>query len=174
MNVILYMAITANGMIAKENDETPFTSKADYVSFKKMCLRTKAVIAGRRTYDLIRNDTAFFWPQCHYYIITSNKNFQIASVEPNVTMVSFKPKQILQRVKRDGYKEVCIMGGGQTNASFLAAGAVDEIILDVEPYVYLRGIPLFRPIRNVEISLQLVKIKKLSSQTIQLHYAITK
>lgn len=166
------MAVTANGIIAKENDETPFTSKADYASFKKTCFRTKAVIVGRRTYDIIRTDTTFFWPLCHYYVVTSKHIIQQPSVESNVTLVNFEPTKILQRIEDDGHKEVLIMGGGKVNASFLEAEIVNEIILDVEPYIYLSGIPLFRPIQNKEIKLKLLGVKKLSSQTIQLHYRV--
>src|SRR3989338_7216341 len=115
MKVILYMAITANGMIAKENNETPFTSKADYESFKNICLQTKAVICGHKTYDCIREDESFFWPECHYFVISSNTP---PTLPTNVSWLKFDPENNLKFIENQGFQEVCIMGGGQTNASF--------------------------------------------------------
>lgn len=165
------MAITANGMIAKENHETPFTSEVDYEAFKKVAFQAKALICGHKTYDCIREDESFFWPECHYFVISSGPPPELPE---NVSWLKFDPENNLKLIESKGFKEVCIMGGGQTNASFLASNIVDEIYLDVEPYIYLRGIPLFRPVDNFEIKLELLEVKNLSPQTVQLHYKVVK
>ncbi|MCL4360658.1 dihydrofolate reductase [Patescibacteria group bacterium] len=173
MKVTIYMAVTANGMIARETGETPFTSKADYRAFRAQCRKTKAVIVGRRTFEIIRNDAEFFWQDCRYWIVTRHASDIAAPLPPNVTVSSDTPERIVRSVGRAGFNSITIMGGAGTNTSFLAAGVVTDIILDIEPFVYLRGIPLFHPELPLEVPLRLLEVKRLSPQTIQLHYYVT-
>lgn len=50
---------------------------------------------------------------------------------------------------------------------------IDEIYLDVEPLVFGKGIPIFRE-ADFEYELELMEIKKLNKNTIQLHYRVKK
>ena len=58
MKVILYMAMTANGMIARENDEAPW-SKVVWREYYKFIKQNKNIIVGRRTYELMKNANEF-------------------------------------------------------------------------------------------------------------------
>jgi len=54
MKIILYMAITINGFIAKENDDTSFVSEIEWRSFRKMIKNVGNMIIGSRTYEIMR------------------------------------------------------------------------------------------------------------------------
>lgn len=59
------------------------------------------------------------------------------------------------------------------NASFIAAGLIDEIFLDVEPHLFGKGIKLFEG-KNFEAKLKLLGVKKISKNEVQLHYKVLK
>ena len=64
-------------------------------------------------------------------------------------------------------------GGHTTWSSFAKEGLVDEIYLDIEPYLFGQGMPLFLP-ADFEYHLKLIETKNLNSQTLQLHYRVEK
>lgn len=170
MKVTLYMAVTANGLIAKPDDNTDFTSKEDWKSFKEICERTKAVIVGRRTYETMLEDPALFWPRCSYYVLTSRA---LESSIKNVTFLNKSPQEVLKIIESEGFTEACVAGGSKLNSSFMKEGLIDEIFLDIEPTIFGQGLPLFAP-ANFEFKLDLLEVKNLSAQTIQLRYKIKK
>jgi len=58
------------------------------------------------------------------------------------------------------------------NSAFMKAGLVDEIVINIEPYVLGRGIKIFSE-ETFENKLQLIKVTKLNG-IVQLHYKIEK
>lgn len=167
------MAITANGMIAKLDGNTDFTSQEDWASFKKIATQTKAVVIGRNTYNSYLKSPEQLWPECKFFVLTSDENLK--SDYPNVEiLVSTSPNKILELIEKQGFNEVCIAGGGFNNSNFLKDNLIDEIYLDIEPTIYSNGIPLFCPLADFETRLELLEVNKLSSQTVQLHYKVIK
>jgi len=76
-------------------------------------------------------------------------------------------------MKAKGFKEVLLGGGSYTNATFLREGLIDEIIIDIEPFIFGKGIKLFAESQQ-ELKLELIKTEKLSKDTIRLHYNVIK
>ncbi|MBI4099475.1 dihydrofolate reductase [Candidatus Microgenomates bacterium] len=169
MKVILYMAITPNGLIAKSDDDTNFTSKEDHLGFRDACLESKAIIVGRRTYDLLNYDPEFYFPQCSYFVVSQTAQ----EPKENFVFCQPDPQKILALIESKGFNSACVIGGGKTNTTFLQANLVDEIYLDVEPAIFGQGIPLFSP-ADFEFKLDLLEVKNLSPQTVQLHYRVKK
>jgi len=76
-------------------------------------------------------------------------------------------------LKKKGFSEILVAGGGKLNASFMQKGLVDEIYLDIEPFVFGSGIKLFAN-GEWENKLKLLGTKLLSKDTIQIHYKVIK
>ena len=53
MQLILYMATTVNGYIADEDGETPW-SQAVWESYYRLAKEFKAIIVGRKTYEIMQ------------------------------------------------------------------------------------------------------------------------
>jgi len=167
MKVILYMAITANGMIAKENDDTPW-SQEEWESYARKVKECGNLIIGRKTFEVTdKND--FKKIGNPFVVVVSSKKLSISKG----AVFENSPEQALTLVKEKGFSQALICGGGGNNTSFMKAGLVNEIYLDVEPFIFGKGIPLFRP-EEFEYKLELLEVNKLSSQTIQLHYKVLK
>lgn len=165
------MAITINGFIAKENDDTSFVSEIEWDSFRDMIKNTGNMIIGSRTYGIMRNGEEFKnIENIRVLVVSENANFETIA---NNHSVAKTPKDALTILEKEGFDKVLVAGGGTLNASFMAENLVDEIYLDVEPVVFGKGIRLFRE-NNFETKLKLLETKKLSDNEIQLHYQILK
>ncbi|MEK6888227.1 MAG: dihydrofolate reductase family protein [Candidatus Aenigmatarchaeota archaeon] len=166
MKVILYMAMTVNGMIARENDDTPW-SNVEWKNYAKKVKECGALIVGRRTYEIMKKgDDLKKIGNPFTVVVTSQK------IESNKSFVFAKsPKDAFEIMKKRKFRKVLLGGGSMINASFMKAGLVDEIYLDVEPFVFGKGIKLFSD-EGFEAKLKLIGTKKLSKNEIQLHYKV--
>jgi len=168
MKVVLYMAITTNGMIARKNLETPWSDE-EFTSYYEKVKEIGNVIVGSRTYpQFLESDIVSMGNPLMVVLTRSEK----VSSKENVVFVSSATKA-LELIKDKGFEQALVTGGGETNKAFLETGLIDEIYLDIEPLIFGDGIPLFSP-SNVELKLKLLETKKISDQTIQLHYKVEK
>ncbi len=168
MKVILYMAISANGMIAKNNDDTSWISKEEWDSYSLEIRKAGNLIVGRRTYNILTKQPEFSEFKEVRIIAVSKKYFKTLSSNH---LVAHSPKEALKLLK--GAKQVIVAGGGIMNASFLEENLVDELYLDIEPIVIGEGIPIFKG-KNFEKQFKLLGQKKISDNEIQLHYEVIK
>lgn len=167
MKLVLYIAQTVNGYIAKENDETPW-SKQIWDSYYKIANQFKAIILGRRTYEIMKQVNEFDKINNPFVIVLSNEVKQHSEIQ-----FVKSPQEAIKLLKSKNFKEVLVGGGSKLNASFMKAGLIDEIILDIESLILGKGIKLFAD-EDFEVKLKLIKTSKLSDDIIQLHYKIKK
>jgi dihydrofolate reductase len=60
----------------------------------------------------------------------------------------------MRSLRRQTGKGICVLGGGELAASFLAAGIIDEVGLNIHPVLLGSGTPMFRdPGRRIHLSL---------------------
>lgn len=168
MQVILYMATTINGYIAKENHETPWSAE-EWQSFSKFINEIKNLIIGRNTYEIMKKDDEFSKIGNPFTVVVSKENFDHNS---NFAIAK-SPKEALKILKEKNFAKTLIAGGGMLNSSFMKEKLVNELYLDVEPLVFGKGIKLFLD-NDFEAKLELISTKSLSKNTIQLHYKILK
>lgn len=165
MKVVLYMAITANGYIAKGNNETPWSNE-EWESFSSIVKKIGNLVIGRKTFEIMNQGNEFQKIGNPFTVIVSNK-------ENNNSNFVESPEDAIELLKEKGFSEILVAGGGKLNSSFMQKGLVDEIYLDIEPFFFGKGIKLFAD-NEFEAKLELLETKQLSKNTIQLHYRILK
>ncbi len=168
MKVILYMATTANGYVAKENDDTSWISVGEWNSYSAMVRKTGNLVIGHRTYDILTKQPEFSEFSEVKIMVVSSNDFQTLS--PNHVIVK-TPQEALDILK--DFAEVIVAGGGNLNASFIRENLIEEIYLDIEPTILGKGIKLFAD-GDFEAKLQLLESKNISKDEIQLHYKVLK
>jgi dihydrofolate reductase len=169
MKVILYMATTVDGMIAKENDDTSFVSETEWKSFRLMIQRVGNIIIGERTYKIMEKGGEFKDMGGIRAVAVSHDGF-IQTTQGSSSVVR-SPKEALELLEKEGFQEALVAGGGQLNGSFMEENLIDELYLDIEPIVLGKGIKLFNG-KELEIKLELIETRKLSENAIQLHYRV--
>ena len=168
MKVILYMAISLNGMIAKSDDDTSWISKEEWDSYSLTVRTAGNLIVGHRTYGILTKQPEFSEFKDVKLVVVAEKDFQTLSANH---LVAHSPKEALKILS--GFEQVVVAGGGSLNASFVEENLVDEIYLDIEPIILGKGIPLFRD-KGFERKLKLLEQKKITDNEIQLHYQVLK
>ena len=168
MKVILYMAISLNGMIAKSDDDTSWISKEEWDSYSLAVRTAGNLIVGHRTYNILTKQPEFSEFKDVKLVVVAQEDFQTLAKNH---LVAHSPKEALKLLS--DFEKVVVAGGGTLNASFVEENLVDDIFIDIEPIIFGQGIPLFRD-KDFERNLKLVGQKKISDNEIQLHYEVLK
>ncbi|MFH1174484.1 MAG: dihydrofolate reductase family protein [archaeon] len=168
MYVVLYVAMTVNGYIAKENNKTPWSNE-EWSSFSTFVKETKNIVIGKNTYTIMKKSGEFGKIGNPFTVVVSKENFA-----QNSNFAAAKsPKEALKILKEKNFAKALVAGGGMLNSSFMKENLIDEIYLDVEPLVFGKGIKLFLD-TDFDAALELLGTKNLSQNTIQLHYRVLK
>lgn len=171
--VILYIATSIDGYIAKPDDNLDFLSIVEqegqdygYAEFLKT---VDAVILGRKTYDKVIS-LGFDFPHADKdtYIITR-------SPRPNIGSVKFYAgnlKSLVIKLKSENGKNIFCDGGAEIVNELLKDNLIDEFIISVIPILLGNGTKLFNDGRP-EQKLELVSTKQYDKGLTQLHYKRT-
>lgn len=168
MKTILYMDMSVNGIIARENDDTPW-SKEIWKAYYSFVKARKNIILGRRTYEIMKSVDEFKKLNYPTVVVVSSDNYYEDETIKFVT----SPKEAVRFMKKKGFKEIVIGGGSKLNASFLNDGLIDEVCIDIEPMLICKGIKLFSE-TNLEAKLKLLEARKLSKNVVRLRYKVIK
>lgn len=168
MKVILYMAISINGMIAKSNDDTSWLSVAEWDSYSLAVRSAGCLIIGRRTYEILTKQPEFSEFKDVKVVVVSTADVKLISQNHSI---AHSPKVALGLVEK--FEQVIVAGGGILNAAFIEEKLIDEIYLDIEPIAIGQGISLFEG-KKFNCNLKFLGQRMLSENEIQLHYEVVK
>jgi dihydrofolate reductase len=167
MKATVYLATSINGMISNRRNVPDWLSQEYGMGFMAICQRTKAVIMGRTTYEILAPDHLPLKEDGSLVVLTHDASMK--SPQANVLFTDKRPGDILSLLEGRGHSEAVIIGGTATVDEFMKAGLVDELVLVVEPVLFGGGLPLLR--QDLERRLVLLEVKKVNQNTVQLHYA---
>lgn len=163
--------MSINGYIAKADGNTEFTSKEDWESFFNHSKKAGNVIMGKNTFLASSKQDQFPFSEA-LNVVMSHEQIE-NKWDDKVLFTDKPPKEVLKMLEEKGFETAFIAGGGQINSSFTKEKLIDEIYIDVEPFVFGRGIPIFAE-SDFEFELKLLESKKLNEDTVQLHYKVIK
>ena len=171
MKVILFMSMSVNGFIARENNDEDFISDNNWGTFVDLTHKTGCLIWGRKTLEVVKDWEESYLNQLNGIkkIIVSNKKLDL---DKDYELAN-SPKQALEILKKSGYTEVILCGGSINNSSFAKENLIDEIIFNIEAVIIGKGIPIFCS-DSFDLNLKLKEINKISKNIIQLHYIVNK
>jgi dihydrofolate reductase len=173
MKTVLYMAITPNGFVAGERDDTSWVSKADWAEFARTAKRTGNVIFGSRTYEALMKAKQFPVPGCLNLVMTGDKKLLAKGSWKQVFFTDESPIGVLAHLREKGFEVALIGGGGKVSGSFMKADLIDELYLDVMPIIFNPGIKLFEGAR-IASRLKFIDMVQTGKNEIQLHYKVLK
>lgn len=171
--VTIEMACSINGLIATEDGNEDFLSERGWEIMLEFLEKYDVLIWGRKTWENIIS-----WGEEYLkdlkdlnIIILSSKNIETKKF-PNVIYCN-SIDEVLKVCEKMKYEKLFISGGATINNAFMEKGIVDEIILNYNPFVLNKGIPLFKG-TYFENKLKLEKIIKEKDDIVQVHYSIVK
>ena len=172
MKVILFMAMSANGLIARPDGEEDFLSHANWESFTELVDQCQNLIVGRKTYEAVKQ-----WEENYSFDDFSAVKVVLTRDQAYALDAGYKraatPEEALAILRSHGCAQALLTGGAGANTSFMACGLVDELLINVEPVVIGEGIPLFSS-EGFDAHLQLLDVKQLPQGILQLRYVVIK
>ncbi len=166
MKVTLFAAMSANGMIARENGKEDFLSDENWESFCRLANKAGCIIWGRKTYDNLKK-----WDKGYLEKIKKVTKIVLSSEAINDVLSAKTPEEAINILNEKGFEEVLLAGGSETNSSFAEAKLVDEMIINIESVIVSKGILVFSD-KNFDLNLQLLDVKNISKDIIQLRYKV--
>lgn len=171
--VILYIATSLDGYIAKPNDDLSFLSiveqKGEDYGYAEFVKTVDAVIVGRKTYDkVISMGFAFPHTDKDAYIITRTPRSNLGSVK----FYTGELKTLVDKLKSENGKNIFCDGGAEIVNELLKDDLIDEFIISVIPVLVGSGTKLFKDGRS-EQKLELISVKQFDKGLTQLHYRRT-
>ena len=165
MEVILLMASTVDGKIARNSSQfVDWTGKADKKYFAEITRKAGVVIMGSKTYDTIGK------PLIDRLNVVMTRNTTNRFLRKNLLFTKESPQQLMNTLENKGYTQAILIGGAETNSSFLQENLITQIHLTVVPKLFGAGLSLFS--KETDKNLKLLQTKKLCSDKFVLVYQV--
>jgi dihydrofolate reductase len=165
MKVILLMALTVDGMIARSSDHFPdWTGREDKRMFKEMTIEAGVLIMGSKTYDTIGK------PLPGRKNVVMSRNKRRISHQKDLVFTDKPPRELLADLKREGFEVAILAGGSQINTIFAREDLIDEIHLTYVPQIFGTGLTLFSD--SISLQLELIDFKQLGTGQIFARYRV--
>lgn len=167
MKLILLMAQTVDGKIARDSDHFPdWTTSADKRFFAARSREAGAIIMGSRTFDTLGKPL----PERKNVVLTRKAGR--VSRPPDLVFTDDPPARLLAKLAAEGYREAILAGGARINSLFAAENLIDEIIVTISPRLFGSGLSLFDT--SLDLSLCLLAVRQLDADLVLLHYRVVR
>ncbi|MCK5212070.1 dihydrofolate reductase [Candidatus Parcubacteria bacterium] len=164
MKITLMMAVTADGLIAKNSNHFPdWTSPEDKSLFQKISKEYGVMIFGESTFNTFPAPL----PGRLNVVFTLEKN---PKPQEGVKWVTGDIGAVLKELEAEGHNKALLGGGAYLNSLFLEKNLIDEIILTIEPLIFGKGLGVFS--KDLDAKLELLETRKLNANSIMLHYKV--
>lgn len=152
IKVIAIWTQTLDGFIAKQKqDDLEWGSKIDRQWFAKVTREIGVVVMGRKTAELIGKPLPG-----RLNVVMSKK-------------IGKTPRQILQELEKQGFKQVAICGGASIYQLWLKEKLVDEIWVSLQPVIFGPGLPA---VTGLWLDLELLSQEELGDGVVILKYRV--
>lgn len=168
--VVVYIACSLDGYIAKPNDDLSFLSiveqEGEDYGYHDFIQTVDTVIMGRKTYDwVMRQVPEFPHADKEVYIVTRTPKSAVG----NISFYTDNVKELIQHLKRKEGKNIFIDGGAEVIHTLLQENLVDAFYISIIPILLGEGVRLFKE-GFPEQQLQLRNVKHFKTGLVQLHY----
>ena len=170
MKVILIMAVTADGMIARNSMELiDWTGKGDKKYFVHLTREAGVIIMGSKTFDTIGK----VLPERKKIVMTRDKTTRDkkrTSRNKDLIFTSQTPEEILNDLNTQGFESVALIGGSVVNTLFMKKNLIDEVHVTIVPRLFGKGLSLFN--QSLDKRLELMDMEKIDQNYVLLKYRV--
>jgi dihydrofolate reductase len=175
MKVTLMMIESLDGRTTEGDSPAvkSWASAEDQDRFLAIRAAHDRIVMGSTTYEAVRG-TLRLDPNKPRVIITRNPAQYADEVQPGLVFTDESPAAVVEQARQDGCQSLLLVGGAQTNARFLDARLVDELLVTIEPLLFGSGLPLVQSLQQT-LQLQLISCEQLNARgTLLAHYQVQK
>lgn len=174
MKVVIVAVSSVNGKLTKneETDIYEWTSKEDAKIFFSLIEKHNLIIMGSKTYEAARRVIKLKKDKLRIVLTRNPKDYKNDEVKGILEFSSESPRYLINRLEKQRYTSMLVVGGTEINTAFLENHLVDELYLTIEPLIFGRGKNLILE-EEFEADLKLISAKKLNKKgTLLLKYSV--
>ena len=146
MKVVLLMATTIDGKIAKTSDEyVDWTGKEDKKYFMNFTKEAGVVIMGSKTFATMEK------PLPGRLNVVMSRKYQCGKIGSSLIFTTLSPSDIISSLSICGYETIVIAGGQKINTLFLKENLIDEIHMTIVPKIFGDGLSMFSGDLNINM-----------------------
>lgn len=172
--IILYIAVSLNGKIARSNggvdwlDKINNPEKSDY-GYSSFINSIGTTIQGNNTYKQVLSwDIPFPYPNTKNYVITSDTS---KDSDDNVTFLHTNIEEKLIKLKEYSDKDIWLIGGAGVNSLLIDLELLDEMMIFHIPIIIPNGINLFNETKK-DVDAELIHSEVYYNGVSLLHYKL--
>lgn len=171
-NIVLYIAVSLDGYIAKRDGSVDWLSGNGDITnidngYDDFYKTIDTVVMGRTTYEQVINELSpdsWVYEGKKCYVATS-KN---CDSDTRADFITDDIVDLIKSLKKKDGKDIWLIGGGKLIDQFIKENLIDKYIITIIPTLLGDGIPLFLK-ENPEIKLRLVESKEVDGM-VELSY----
>ncbi len=161
--ILTYFAsASVDGYIARPDGHVEWLEEGGFGERAPPC---DALLIGRGAYDALREH----WPLPAKPTILLTRH-PPDDPPPQVLIRHCTPAEALAELARLGHRRVRLVGGSSLAGSCLAAGLLDELVINLKPFLLGAGRPLFAS--GMEHQLELARRDDGPEGIVRLHYRV--
>ena len=161
-NIILYIATSLDGYIAKSNGSVDWLAgNGDEPNpdngYNNFYSTIDTVVLGRTTYEQVINELSpdnWVYEGKKCYVATTKKS----DFDDRAEFISEDITEFIKKLKKQEGKDIWLVGGGKLIDQFIKQNLIDKYIITIIPTILGNGIPLYLN-KNPEIKLRLIETK---------------
>ncbi len=166
IKIILFMAMSLDWYIQDKDKKTPW-SDFDWENYKNKVSEIQNIIIWYNTYEVMKKDNEFEFIWNPITFIFTNKN-----IEDYWNFIFVKSyKNFLDKIKKFKFNKFLLAWWTKLNTYFIENNLVNELIIDIEPFIFWWWLKLFDNISKNK-NLKLLNTKKYWNLWTQVSYKI--
>ncbi len=164
--VILFIAASLDGYIARKDGSIDWLFADQDYGYKAFYDSISAIILGNNTYKQALTFPEFPYANKECYVFSKKEK---RKNDEHVTFVNDAMDTCIASIKKKTKKNIWIVGGASIVQECLKHDLIDEFKIFIHPLIVGEGIPLFKN-GLPEKRLELISIQKFSSGLVELYY----
>lgn len=172
----MVMVSSVDGKTTNDSDPDVYkwSSKEDQKHFFLLIKKNNLIVMGRETYEASKKVIKLEEKKIRIVLTKEPEKYFKQTVQKQLEFSNESPKNLIERMSKQGYKKILLVGGGTVNGLFLKQDLVDELYLTIEPKIFGKGKNIVSG-QLLNTKMQLVSVKKLNrTGTILLKYKINR
>jgi dihydrofolate reductase len=150
--VILFIATSLDNYIAGPAGEIDWLFTDQDYGYTPFLAGVDTLLMGRKSYELCLTLGPWAWPGRTTYVFSRSR---AGEATEHARFTAEPPAELVARLRAEPGRHLWLLGGGELNAAFFAAGLVDEVVISIHPLLLGAGIALAsRPIPRQQLALR--------------------
>lgn len=163
--------MSLDGKLTKWNrsDVAEWSSSEDLAHFLKVRDENNLLVMGSGTFDAAK--PAAEKGKLRVVMTRSTEKYAKLTRAGELEFTSEKPKGLVERLEKRGYKQILLVGGQGVATAFFEANLINEIWITIEPKIFGEGKGMVA--KRMDVSLSLFEMKRLNKKgTVLMKYEV--